>query len=187
MRSPAIAMPMARSRAELRTPSPGTPVAFAPAVAQDVPTIYLHPGQLHATLAERCTITTILGSCVAICLHDSAKRAGGMNHFLLAGPPPDGTASTRYAPSAMRVLLERMLALGADLSRMDARIVGGANVLSAFANSEAHLGMRNVEVARELVQAAGIRVIAEDVGGTRGRKLVFTPGTGTLWVQRIGQ
>ena len=33
-------------------------------------------------------ITTVLGSCVAVCLQDPVARIGGMNHFLLAEPTP---------------------------------------------------------------------------------------------------
>src|SRR5579864_7429161 len=54
--------------------------------------VYLQPGALHAS-AEATQVTTILGSCVAVCLWDSKLHTGGMNHFLLpVGRLGEGTS-----------------------------------------------------------------------------------------------
>ncbi len=37
-------------------------------------------------VSESAAVTTILGSCVAVCLWDESHGIGGMNHYLL----PDG-------------------------------------------------------------------------------------------------
>src|SRR5438045_940764 len=71
---------------------------------------YLLPGQLYAS-AEPCQIKTILGSCVAICLWDKRRGAGGMNHFLLPVVREGQPTSLRYANEATRVLLEQLHAL----------------------------------------------------------------------------
>jgi chemotaxis protein CheD len=71
--------------------------------------VYLAPGQLFAS-ADHVQVTTILGSCVAVCLFDSEAELGGVNHFLLPlGTPP----SPRFADHATTLLLQRVLALGA--------------------------------------------------------------------------
>jgi len=142
--------------------------------------VYLTPGQLFAS-GDRVQVTTILGSCVAVCLFDNEAEVGGVNHFLL---PHGAPASPRFADQATTLLLQRVLALGAEPSRLRAKLFGGACVLEVLRASSA-LGARNVEVARERLSAEGIPVVAEDVGGDLGRKLIFEVQTGSAWVRAI--
>ena len=48
-----------------------------------------------------------------------------------------------------------------------------------------HLGDKNIEVARIALAEANIRVVASDVGGTRGRKLIFHPHDGSALVKLL--
>jgi chemotaxis protein CheD len=142
--------------------------------------VYLAPGQLFAA-RDRVQVTTILGSCVAVCLFDNEAEVGGVNHFLLPyGLPP----SPRFAEHAVPQLLSRVLGLGAARERLRAKLFGGACVLEALRSSSA-LGARNVEVARERLAAEGIPVVAEDTGGDLGRKLIFEIQTGSAWIRAI--
>jgi chemotaxis protein CheD len=137
--------------------------------------IYLAPGRLYAS-AEAAQVTTILGSCVAVCLWAPEERVGGINHFLL----PEGMPrSARFGADAVPLLIDHLVALGARPSGLRAQIFGGASVLAAFQKDAVPLGARNVEVARARLRAAGIPVVGEDVGGERGRKLVFDVQTGS--------
>jgi chemotaxis protein CheD len=145
------------------------------------PAIYLAPGRLHAT-AEDAQITTILGSCVAVCLWDPQAGVGGMNHFLL---PSGSPASPRFGDGAVPMLIEKLLEFGARSARLSAKVFGGACVLEAFRADSWSLGNRNVEIARECLRGAGIPVVGEDVGGDRGRKVVFHVRTGAAWVRPI--
>jgi chemotaxis protein CheD len=136
--------------------------------------LYLAPGRLFAS-GEDVAVTTILGSCVAVCLWDAEVRVGGMNHFLL----PDGAPeSPRFGRYAVPLLVRSLLELGARRSRLRAKLFGGACVLEAFRREGGHLGTRNVEMARERLRTEAIRVVEEDVGGELGRKLVFAVRTG---------
>jgi chemotaxis protein CheD len=105
-----------------------------------------------------------------------------MNHFLLPEGPP---RSARFGKSAVPLLIERVLELGARRSQLKAKVFGGACVLEAFRAGAQTLGVRNVEVAREQLRSDEIRVVAEDVGGDLGRKLVFDVQTGSAWVRAI--
>jgi chemotaxis protein CheD len=131
-------------------------------------------------------VTTILGSCVAVCLHDAAAGIGGLNHFLLPHGSNEAESSPRYARPALEHLMALVLAEGARASRLQARLVGGARVLSAFPDDENHLGLRNAAVARELLAARRIPIISSDIGGDRGRKLVFVPRDGSHQVHLLG-
>jgi chemotaxis protein CheD len=172
-----------RSIAVIQRPS--SPFRLTPVVTPQLTQVYLHPGQVHAS-ADPCAITTVLGSCVAVCLFDARIRAGGVNHFLLPDHTSDEAVSGRYGPSATQELLDRMYALGARAETMTARLVGGANVLSAIRVTPS-LGQRNADAAMEVLVAAGVLVSARDVGGGAGRKLVFSTRDGTAWIKPLGR
>jgi chemotaxis protein CheD len=143
--------------------------------------VYLPPGRLYAS-DEADQVTTILGSCVAVCLWDPQTRVGGMNHFLLPeGVPP----SPRFGQSAVPLLVESVLGLGACRLYLRAKVFGGASVLEAFRTTARTLGERNVESAREGLRAEHIGVVGEDVGGDLGRKLVFDLQTGSTLIRII--
>jgi chemotaxis protein CheD len=165
-----------------RLPSDGAESARAPGGPLPAPSrIYLAPGRLFVS-ATPAQVTTILGSCVSVCLWDPEARAGGINHFLL----PEGVpASPRFGQSAVPLLIQAVLDLGARRTRLRAKLFGGACVLEAFRAGSHHLGTRNVEVARQALRAAEIPVFIEDVGGDQGRKVVFDVQTGSAWVRSI--
>lgn len=151
----------------------------------DVRIIYLHAGQLYAS-AEASQITTILGSCVALSLWDPVTRVGGINHFML--PQEGGRASEtpRFAHFALAELARQMIEFGAVLARAQAKLFGGACTLPSLQTIGRDLGARNAEVARRWLVRENIPLLAEDIGGSNGRKLVFRTDTGIVMVKRIG-
>jgi chemotaxis protein CheD len=118
-----------------------------------------------------------------VCLFDERSKVGGVNHFLLPDQRADDVSSTRYAPGAIEALLTQVIALGARRARLTAKLFGGANVLHAFQEGVRHIGAANVEAARAALAGYGIPICAEDVGGTRGRKLMFSAHDGAAWVK----
>jgi chemotaxis protein CheD len=146
--------------------------------------IYLHPGQLFAS-AERSAVSTILGSCVAVCLWDPLSRIGGINHYLLPQWTGEGAASPRFGNVAVQDLLNKLLELGSQKRRLQAKLFGGACVIEAFRKRGNHLGTKNVQAAEELLEKEGIPLVGHDVGGCRGRKLIFHTDNGTAWVKQL--
>lgn len=143
--------------------------------------MYLQPGQLVAS-AEPLVISTVLGSCVSVCLWDPVARVGGMNHFLLP-EGPEGEPSARYGAPAIDALIARVRMLGSRNGSLTAKLFGGACVIEAFRRRDGHLGARNVEIARERLQFARVPIVAEDVGGSRGRRLLFSLADGGVAVR----
>jgi chemotaxis protein CheD len=147
------------------------------------PVQYVQPGQMVLS-AEPRTLSTILGSCVAVCLWDRQTGAGGMNHYLLPSRPGNATPSHRFGDVAVPDLVGGLLALGVRRERVDAKVFGGARVLDAGEGAD-HLGIRNAEIAVELLRQEGIPVIGGDVGGRRGRRVLFDLQTGQAWVRLL--
>jgi chemotaxis protein CheD len=145
--------------------------------------VYLHAGQLLAA-HDPCEISTVLGSCGAVCLFDPIRRAGGTNHFLLP-TSAGGDASPRFGDHAVAELVARMLALGSNKRDLVAKVFGGASLVRADAGAGTSLGWKNVLAARAALQAAHVPIVAEDVGGSSGRRLVFHTDTGLAWVKRL--
>jgi chemotaxis protein CheD len=145
---------------------------------------YLQPGQLFAS-RDSHAVTTILGSCVAVCLWDPKAKIGGINHYLLPVYSGEGAASPRFGDISIRELLSRLLTLGCDRRRLEAKLFGGACVLAAFRERKDHLGSQNIHTARELLAAEGVPVVGEAVGGHRGRKLIFATDNGSAWLKEL--
>ncbi len=142
---------------------------------------YLYPG-LVVVSRDAMAIKTILGSCVAVGLWDPVQGVGGLNHFLLPYRARFGApSSTRFGNVAMEELLSGLLKLGARRSRLKAKVFGGARVLEAFKESN-HLGKKNIEMAKTLLAQGGIPLVDLDVGGKRGRRVLFETATGAAKV-----
>jgi chemotaxis protein CheD len=152
--------------------------------AADKPrSVYLYPGQLIVT-GDVSLVTTILGSCVAVCLRDPKTMIAGINHYLLPANPLRGQSDLRYGNTAIEQLIDQMVSHGAATSRLAAKVVGGASVMTAF-SARRSIGEQNVEVARELLKKFAIPVVAEQAGGQRGRKLLFHTGNGCAYSKEI--
>ena len=144
--------------------------------------VFLHPGRVFAS-AKPCVVRTILGSCVAVCLWDPLLGIGGANHFVLPYSAENGQNSARFGNVAVQRLIETLLALGSTQRDLKAKLFGGSWMLRAF--RENHLGKNNVQMAYTLLADAGIPIVAEDVGGRQGRKVIFQTHDGTAWVRRL--
>ena len=143
--------------------------------------VYLHPGALWAEPFAGI-ITTVLGSCVSVCFWDPHTALGGINHFIL--PQGGSAASARYGNHALQMLLERVLAIGAQQETLLAYVFGGASVLPGEVAGPT-LGSRNVAEAFDFLERNEIPVLRHDVGGRQGRKLTFRTADGTTLIRKL--
>jgi chemotaxis protein CheD len=142
---------------------------------------YIHAGQVAA--APRPTaITTILGSCVAVCLFDPEAGVGGMNHFLLPHHV-ELERSPRFGSVAVPQLIAEVTKAGARRAALQAKLFGGASLIGAHRHRS--LGAENAALAVRLLEEAGVPIVLQDVGGARGRKLIFHTDDGSAWVRRL--
>jgi chemotaxis protein CheD len=135
-------------------------------------------GENHVSGDADVVISTLLGSCVSVCLQDPEARIGGMNHFLLGEPGKDQQVQRqdlqRYGVHAMELLINALMRKGANRSRLRAQIYGGANIVAGLGS----IGSSNAEFARRFMQTEGIRIGHCDVGGKQARRLEFIPYDG---------
>jgi chemotaxis protein CheD len=145
---------------------------------------FLYPGQVFVT-SEPISISTILGSCAAVCLWDSHNKAGGMNHYLLPDGTNEGPNRLRYGNAANPELLKQVLALGCQIKNLQAKIFGGSSAFSVDLSNS--LGTRNVDLAEEFLRSAGIPVVERDVSGKHGRRLLFQIADGATSIRSFEQ
>ena len=145
--------------------------------------VYLYPGEVVASTEPR-VISTILGSCVAVFMGDAVSRSGGANHFLLPRLITGDGSSPRFGSVAMRVLEEKLLALGCEKRNLRAKVFGGACQFDD-PGGRVSIGQQNVLLALRILEDEGIPVVAQETGGTRGRKVIFHTDTGDVWVKQL--
>ena len=129
-----------------------------------------------------------LGSCVGIALYDSQAKVGGLAHIML----PDSTQAratdnqAKFADTALPVLLDQILRLGAVKSRITAKIAGGSQMFSFVqATDIMRIGDRNAEAVRVMLKALSIKLLAEDVGGSYGRTVELMLDTGIFVIKTV--
>lgn len=142
----------------------------------------LFPGHLFCE-REPQLVSTILGSCVSVCLWDKRLRFGGMNHHILPTSPANAEPSPRYGDVSVPALIQRMLDHGGHLADLQAKMFGGACVLTT--PGEYAVGRRNVEVAIAELYRHGIPVVACRLSGSEGVALLYCTGCGDVWVRPI--
>lgn len=150
---------------------------------ETIKSIFLVPDK--AIIGTDMEVTTILGSCVSVCLWDPIFKVGAMNHFLLAEQPKNSVDIYKYGDTATEKLIESMYAKRRGFSRFYAKIFGGAAVLSA--KDSYSIGKRNIQAAIEVLESYNITIIGKDIGGSKGRKISFNTQTGKVRLKYLNQ
>ena len=144
--------------------------------------VFLEQGSLYCTMRPT-VISTLLGSCVAVCLVDRHRRAAGMNHYLLPHTP-DGEPNLRYGDVAIEQLIVRMARLGCHMADLRAKVFGGASVLP-YGAAEATVGAKNAALAIDWMRSHSIPVQARRTGGEHGLLIRLYTATGEALVRPI--
>lgn len=137
-------------------------------------------GEFHVAAEPDVLIGTLLGSCIAICLHDAVARVGGMNHFLLGEPGSHERVRdadmSRYGVHAMELLVNRMMQKGAVRARLRAHLYGGANIVAGLSL----IGSSNAAFAKSFIAVEGIALGRTELGGSQARRVEFLPYLGKV-------
>lgn len=143
---------------------------------------FLLPGAIFAKNGEY-VITTVLGSCIAVCLWDSRLKQGGMNHYKLPLWNGDGLPSPKYGNIAIVKLIENLVDMGSNRKHLVAKVFGGGAVIRS-ANGFLNVGERNIEIAQDCLAQERIPIVASDVGGESSRKIIFNTLTGGILMKK---
>ncbi len=153
--------------------------------ATDLIHIYLRPGELH--VAERPTIvTTVLGSCISVTMFNLEHRMGAICHAQLPEENESGRA-LRYVDSSILMMLESLAWYGIRPDELEVKLFGGADILrpGMSRRSGFRVGSKNIEAALRVIHAERLTLVASDVGGNEGRKILFNTHTGEILLKRL--
>ncbi|NLN41711.1 MAG: chemotaxis protein CheD [Clostridiales bacterium] len=135
-------------------------------------------------------VTLGLGSCVGIALYDEHVKVAGLSHIMLPSSKmiKNNQNRAKFADTAILLLIEKMLDMGAKKDRLKAKIAGGAQMFTSATNDNnlLKIGERNVISTLEVLDSLNIPVIAQDTGGNYGRSIELYAETGVLLVKTIG-
>jgi chemotaxis protein CheD len=142
-------------------------------------------GELAVAAGEHDVLTTVgLGSCIGMALMDRAGGIAGLAHVVLPGGAGDAPAQPgKFAETAVPALLEMLADLGARRFRLEAALVGGAQMFS-FGGLE--IGARNEAAVRSALEAQRVPVRAALTGGSVGRTMKVMPNGGVVMVREAG-
>lgn len=137
------------------------------------------------------SITTLgLGSCIGLTLYDPVTKIGGMVHYML----PDSTQVrnnsniAKFADTGIEELLRKVVAAGANRTRLVAKMAGGAKMFETTGVSNiGNIGARNAEAAKQILRKKGIRLVAEDTGLNYGRTVELDCETGSFYIKSVGK
>jgi chemotaxis protein CheD len=130
---------------------------------------FLKPGYIYVA-TKPTIISGVVGSSVSVCLYDRKRNTGGMNLFQLPHTSEKKQATARYGNVAIITLVRMMIEHGSDLKHLEAQILGGAYNPDI---SEENIGQENIHIARKILARRQVRIVSEDVGGEKGRKIIF--------------
>lgn len=142
---------------------------------------FLKPGFVFLS-QKPALISTVLGSAVTVCLWDRKNRFGGMAHFLYPEMTKPRQTTTQYGNVAVWTLIQLLINAGSKKKSLEAQIFGGGDPFSVTPET---LGNQNSFMAKKILLQQGIPISSEDVGGRRGRKLIFKSDTNEALVLKV--
>jgi chemotaxis protein CheD len=147
--------------------------------------IWIFAGDFYVTSRSDVFLTSVLGSCIAVCMRDPVVGCGGMNHFLLPeGEPLDERfpgLALRYGSYSIERLINAIVSRGGRRDRLEIKAFGGANVL----HQSNAVGSRNVEFIEGYFAREGLQVAASDLRGNFARKLRYYPASGRAQIAEV--
>lgn len=145
---------------------------------------FIHVGEIFIG-AKPTEISTVLGSCISVCLYDKVEQVAGMNHYLVPLWNENGLQSPKYGNISIPKLIENMLNIGCEKHNLEAKLFGGGNVINVT-HEDMMIGRKNILIAKEILREYNIKITAQDVGGTRGRKILMRSDTGKVFLKYTG-
>ncbi len=133
-------------------------------------------------------VTRGLGSCLGITIYDPIKKIGAMTHAMLPDIDKARIKSNpaRFVNSVIRKAVEELEKLGSSRVHLVAKLFGGAHMFTFIASdSILNVGQRNIEVAQAVLKELGIKVAAQEIGGTFGRTIELNLENGKVMLKTI--
>lgn len=159
--------------------------------------INILPGEYYVSNNNE-VISTLLGSCISVCLYDEINGIGGMNHFMLPNAPSNrfindnyefdeiflNSSTLRYGAHSMELIINEIIKIGGEKQYLKSKVFGGGNVMLHNYKTKT-IGEQNIDFIFGYLKAENIKVVSHDVGGNTGRKLFFDTKNNSVYIRKI--
>lgn len=135
---------------------------------------------------DRDELVSVLGSCVGVVVFHPRRRIAVLAHVILPASSGRSGAPGKFADTAIPEILLLLAKEGQANSGLVAKLAGGAQMFGN-ATGPMQIGEGNVAAITKLLGHHNIRVIAHDLGGTKGRRISVDCQTGLVDVEVAGQ
>ncbi len=142
-------------------------------------TIQVKPGEIIVTM-ESQPLISVVGRNVSVCIWDKSSNIAGMNNFAEPSVYDGNKATARFGNVSMLKLVD-MIKEKCPGGVFEAQIFGGARI----EQENGVVGEANVDMARKILKSKNILVVSEDVGGNKGRKIMFDTESGHVAVLKV--
>lgn len=117
-------------------------------------------------------LDTLLGSCVGVALWDRMTKQCGLAHVVLPEGKGKPSRPGKYADTAIEELVIQLVARGAMRAGLKAKIAGGSTMFASKGIRD--IGAKNCEAVRKQLARFKIPILAEHVGGEKGRVMIVS-------------
>lgn len=151
--------------------------------------LFVNMGQISSLKTDGILTTVGLGSCIGITLYDNFAKVGVMGHIFLpkSRARDENALPGKYADTGILAMIEEAYNLGAQKSRLKAKLAGGANLFPNLSLNSKSIGEQNIHAVTAQLEQNNIPIIGQDVGGSYGRKMRLYVSTGVVAVTAVGK
>jgi len=132
--------------------------------------------------------TLSLGSCIGVCLYDPTTTIGGMLHYQLPSSTMNPARAQKnplmFADTGMKLLIDKILAIGANKKQLQVKIAGGAAMDTGPNGFD--IGKRNYLAIKKVLWQHRMFITAKDIGGSSPRNMYLDIADGTVKIKVNG-
>jgi len=141
---------------------------------------FVKPGEI-VLVHDGTLLISVVSVGVVVCIWENGGPMAAMAHFVEPRTDDVRRATGRFGNVSIPKLLQ-MVSESTPSGKIEAQIFGGAIPPRGFG-----MGEQNIAMARKILSTRNIPIVSEDIGGTKGRKLMFDTKTGHVATIRVHQ
>ena len=149
-------------------------------------TKFLLPGEYFIS-KRPIILDTLVGSCVCVCMYNVKDGVAAMNHFLQSEPNGQEDFDIgHYGSSSTEYIIKKLFARDPAARHYKAEIFGGGAVIKNM-DTKSNIGKENIDIAHKVLAGYRVRIVHEEVGGLRGRRVRFDTGAKEVFCRFAGE
>lgn len=142
--------------------------------------VFIQPGYVYLP-KEFNILYTVVGSGICITMFDKILGIGGACYYIYPKRKSINDNKTYFAYPAITTLFNLMSKKSAKPENIEANICGGGENKNAL-NYIDNLSLENINIGLEILNNFNLNINNNETGGKFGRKIVFHPFTGEIFI-----